>query len=256
MLHVGVGVSHLTPGGQNVPDLRIRILLDGIAVRCPADSVLDRSLALQAARKAITDWRSDGGGSDDDRFAHLLSAARSEFGRRGYEATTMRYIASAASLSTGTVYRLLGSKEQLLTAIMSSYSEKVTTAWDAVVRSKAAPLSKLDALMWVTISILQRYSDEVRMSLAWMRQSPPSTPGSPSLGFSVPTQLRQVKSLIGEGIRTGELTFQGGVSSEVRGRCVLEAIWGAGTPVVDAGTPHAAQALARDTVLRGALVRA
>ena len=28
MLHVGVGVSHLTPGGEHVPDLRVGILLD------------------------------------------------------------------------------------------------------------------------------------------------------------------------------------------------------------------------------------
>ena len=36
----------------------------------------------------------------------LRAVARAEFGRRGYEATTVRDIAKAAGLSTGTVYRL------------------------------------------------------------------------------------------------------------------------------------------------------
>ena len=252
MLHVGVGVSHVTPGGEQVPDLRIRILLHGLARRGPSNTMLDRSHALRAATRAIGRW--DGDAPDgDDRLTNLLSVARSEFGRRGYEATTMRDIAAAADLSTGTVYRLLGSKDQLLLTIMSSYSDKVVTAWEAVVRSNSTPLSKLDALMWVAINVLDRFSDEVRITLAWMRQSPPSTPSSPSLGVSFPTQLRHVKELLASGAQAGEIHFEGG-SADIRARCVLEAIWGAGTPVATAGM-RATQALARDTVLRGAAAR-
>ena len=253
MLHVGVGVSHLTPGGDAVPDMRIRILLDGLARRSPADATLDRSNALRAARHAIERW--DVPGEDaDDRLEHLMAVARSEFGRRGYEATTMRDIATAAELSTGTVYRLLGSKDRLLLSVMSSYSDKVVAAWDAVVRSSASPLSKLDALMWVAINVLDRFSDEVRITLAWMRQSPPSTSSSPSLGVAFPTQLRHVKALLASGSRSGEIRLEG-ATAETRARCVLEAVWGAGAPVTAAG-PAAARALARDTVLRGAATRA
>jgi len=252
MLHVGVGVSHVTPGGEQVPDLRIRILLHGLARRGPSNTMLDRSHALRAARRAIDKWEGDVP-DGDDRLTHLFSVAKAEFGRRGYEATTMRDIAAAADLSTGTVYRLLGSKDQLLLTIMSSYSDKVVTAWEAVVRSNSTPLSKLDALMWVAINVLDRFSDEVRITLAWMRQSPPSTPSSPSLGVSFPTQLRHVKELLASGAQAGEIQFEGG-SADIRARCVLEAIWGAGTSVASAGI-RATQALARDTVLRGAAVR-
>jgi hypothetical protein len=149
----------------------------------------------------------------------------------------------------------LGSKDELLMTIMSSYSKKVVTAWDAVVRSDASPLAKLDALMWVAITIIDQFSDEVRITLAWMRQSPPSTPSSPSLGVSFPAQLRQIKALVTEGFRRAELRLDERMSAELRGRCVLEAVWGAGTPVAAAGSTRAAQALARDTVLRGALAR-
>ena len=42
MLHVGVGVSHMTPGEEQVPEVRLRILLDGIATRAPSNAALDR----------------------------------------------------------------------------------------------------------------------------------------------------------------------------------------------------------------------
>jgi AcrR family transcriptional regulator len=254
MLHVGVGASHLTPAGEQVPDVRIRILLEGLAVRAPSNTTLDRSTALKAARRAIAAWREDAE-DGDERLALLRSVARVEFGRRGYEATTMRDIATAAGLSTGTVYRLLGSKDELLISILSAYSQDVVAAWEAVVRSESSPLSKLDALMWVAINVLERFSDEVSVTLAWMRQSPPDTPSPPSLGVAIPTQLRHIKALIATGIRSDEFRLEG-VSAEVRAQCVLEAVWGAGSPVIAAGAqPQAAQALARDTVLRGASVR-
>jgi AcrR family transcriptional regulator len=249
MLNVGVGVSHVTPGGELVPDLRINILLHGIALRSPADSVLDRSTALRTARRAVESW-DDENVDADDRMTHLFRVARAEFGRRGYESTTMRDIAAAADISTGTVYRLLGSKDQLLLDIMSSYSEKVVAAWDAVVRSDSPPLAKIDALIWVAINVVDRFSDEVRISLAWMRQSPPNTPTSPSLGVFLPAQLRHVRALMAAGSKSREIHYEGG-PADIRARCLLEAIWGAGTPAATAGIP-VAHALARDTVLRGA----
>lgn len=251
MLHVGVGISHLTPGGELVPDMRIRILLDGLGAKPPSNTALDRSKALKAARAAIAAWR-DKGHDEDDRLAHLREVARTEFGRRGYEATTMRDIASASGLSTGTVYRLLGSKDELLVFIMSSYVNKVDTAWDAVLRSDSSPLSKIDALMWVTINVLHTLSEEFKITLAWLRQSPPSS--TPDLGMSFPDQLRHVRALVAAGTRDGEIQLEG-ASAEIRARCVLEAIWGSGSYVTGM-PPAAAHALARDTVIRGAAPRA
>ena len=249
MLNVGVGVSHVTPGGELVPDLRMKILLHGIAHRSPTDSALDRSNALRTARRAIESW--DGEDDEaDDRLTHLFAVARGEFGRRGYESTTMRDIAAAAEMSTGSVYRLLGSKDQLLFDIMSSYSEKVVSAWDAVVRSDSPPLAKVDALIWVAINVVDRFSDEVRISLAWMRQSPPSTPTSPSLGVFLPAQLRHVRALMAAGAKSNDIHYEGG-SADIRARCLLEAIWGAGSSVATAGI-EGTHAFARDTVLRGA----
>ena len=248
MLHVGVGVSHLSASGQRVPDLRLRILLHGLARWMPSRRALDRSGALSAARQVIDTWDDDG--DDPDRSARLRAVARVEFGRRGYEATTIRDIAAAGGLSTGTVYRYFGSKDELLASIMRSYWGKFTTAWDAVLGSSSSPLEKLDALTWVNINVIDRFADEFKIQLAWLRQSPPS---SPNLWFSFLSQLRQVRHLLAAGSRAGEIHLDGG-PADVRARCVFEAIFMPEHIVRAAGT-RAAHGLARDTVLAGATTR-
>lgn len=247
MLHVGVGVSHLTPGAEHVPELRLGILLHGIGVRTPSNVTLDRSAALEAARGVIVAW--EGGDDIDQRSAHLMAAARAEFGRRGYESTTMRDIAATAGLSTGTVYRSFRSKEELLDSIMGSYSQSLKTAWDTVLRSDSSSLERVDGLMWVNIHVLERFGDEFKIQLAWLRQSPPSTP---HLDFSFRAQLRQIKALLADGIERGEIRLDGG-SADVRARCLFEAIMMSPSIISVAGAASAHR-LARDTVLRGAVV--
>jgi AcrR family transcriptional regulator len=187
---------------------------------------------------------------DDDRIGHLREVARKEFGRRGYEATTMRDIAASAGLSTGTVYRFFNSKDELLVSIMSSYSAKVKRVWDAALHSRSSPLERLDALMWANIHVVDRFSDEFRIQLAWLRQSPPNTP---NLGFSFLTHLRQIKALLAEGAKSGDICVVG-PTADLRARCLWEAIVFPPNIMRAAGT-RSAQSFARDTVLRGAMVR-
>ena len=47
-----------------------------------------------------------------------------------------------------------------------------------VLRCDATPIEKLDALSWVNVNALDQFSDEFRIQLAWMRQSPPATPST------------------------------------------------------------------------------
>jgi AcrR family transcriptional regulator len=248
MLHIGVGVSHLSSGAEDVPELRLRISLDGLAARTPSDTELDRSKAIAAVQSVITGWAEES--DDDNRTGHLRAVARKEFGRRGYEATTMRDIASASGLSTGTVYRAFASKDDLLFSIMGTYSEKVADAWNAALRAPSSPLERLDALMWGNINIVDRFSDEFRIQLAWLRQSPPSTP---DLGLSFMGQLRQIRSLLTEAAKTGEFVLDG-ANADLRARCVYEAVMFPPS-VIHAASPRGAHALARNTVLRGALIR-
>ena len=69
MLHIGVGVSHMSAGAEQVPELRLRIPLHGLAAHTPSDAALDRSAAIVAVQSVITAWAEEF--DDDDRTAHL-----------------------------------------------------------------------------------------------------------------------------------------------------------------------------------------
>lgn len=250
MLQVGLDVMRHKSPAELVAALLCRTMLAGLASDPPTDSALDRSAALAAADRVIATWSDDSDADPTDKAAHVRAVARAEFGRRGYEVTTIRDIASAAGLGTGTVYRVIGSKDELLAAIMESFGRKVEAGWVSVLRSDATAVEKLDALSWVNVNALDRFSDEFRIQLAWMRQSPPDTPNP---GWLYATRIRQVKTLLAEGIRSGEIQIDA-PSTAMLARCVIALQWIPENILADVGT-RAALIHARDTVLRGVAAR-
>jgi AcrR family transcriptional regulator len=250
MLHVGLDMIRHKASSDQVATVLCRIMLSGLAARERSDAELDTSAALTAAQSVIDTWGDDADGADD-KAAHVRAVARAEFGRRGYEMTTVRDIASAAGLGTGTVYRVIGSKDELLMSIMLSFGKKVGAGWTAVLRSDSAPVEKLDALSWLNINALDRFPDEFRIQLAWMRHSPPDT-ADPGWSFSM--RVRQMKTLLSEGIKSGDIRIDS-PTAETLARCVIGIQWIPENILHELGTRDSL-IHARDTVLRGIAVRA
>jgi AcrR family transcriptional regulator len=153
-------------------------------------------------------------------------------------------------MSVGSVYRLTGSKDELLDSIMRSFTGIARSGWSSVLRADGSIVEKLDALMWVNINAVDRFSDEYNIQLAWIRESPPNTT---NLGSSFSARLGDLKSLLAQGIRAGELRVEG-PSSDIRAWSLFELLWMPENIVRELG-PRGALALARDTTLRGAGVR-
>jgi AcrR family transcriptional regulator len=164
--------------------------------------------------------------------------------------TTVRDIASAAGLGIGNVYRAIGSKDALLMPIMVSFTQKVGAGWTNVLESESFPIEKLDGLSWVSINALDRFPDEFRIQLAWMRQSPPDVLGP---GWSFTTRMRQMKSLLSKGVQSGEIRVDT-PSAEMLARCLIGEQWLPENILHDLGTRYGLLH-ARDTVLRGVTVR-
>ncbi|RFZ56581.1 HTH-type transcriptional repressor KstR2 [Mycobacterium marinum] len=250
MLQVGLDMMRRNASADQVSGLMCRTILQGLASHAPTDVDLDGSNALSAANDVIATWIDEKDADPSDKAAHVRAVARIEFGRKGYEVTTIRDIASASGLGTGTVYRVIGSKDKLLASIMRSFGQKVEAGWVAVLRSNATPIEKLDALSWVNINALDQFSDEFRIQLAWMRQSPPDTPNP---GWLYAARLRQMKSLLSEGLRSEEIQIEP-PSITMLARCVIGLQWIPENILHFVGT-RAALIHARDTVLRGVAVR-
>jgi AcrR family transcriptional regulator len=244
MLQIGLDVVRHNAPTEQLANLLCRIMLDGLSIDHPTDAELDQSAAFIAADQAIHSWQDD---SDaDERTAHIRAVARAEFGRRGYEGTSVRDIAAAAGLGHGTLFRLIGSKEALLESIMGSFNEKVDAGSKCVLRSEASPIEKLDALSWVDTNALDRFGDEFRIQLAWMRQIPPDTP-NPSAQFT--KRLRQIKSLLSAGIQAGDIKIDD-APLVMLARCVIVLKWIPANILRQLGT-RAALIHVRDTMLRG-----
>ena len=250
MMHVGLDVIRHKSAADQAAAVLCDIMLRGLARRSHSDDELDRSPAFAAAEDAIKTWADEQVPAPDDKAAHVRAVARAEFGRKGYEVTTIRDIAAAAQMGTGTVYRLIGSKDQLLASIMESFGTKAGGGFAAVLRTDSTPIEKLDALSWVNINALDQFPDEWKIQLAWMRHSPPDTP-NPGLAFG--TRLRQLKSLLSEGLRTGDIRIDA-PSLEMLSRYVMDVLWMPENIVRTQGT-RSALILARDTVVRGIVDR-
>ncbi|BBX03353.1 TetR family transcriptional regulator [Mycolicibacterium moriokaense] len=245
MLHVGLDVIRHKASTDELATLKSHIALEGLAVDVPSDEDLDKSNAFAAAEEVIKSWV-DTEDDSDLKAAHVRAVARSEFGRRGYEMTTIRDIASAAGLGTGTVYRVIGSKDELLMSIMLEFGHKVGGAWTDIVRSDATTIEKLDALSWLNINALDQFPDEFRIQLAWLRHTPPDT-ANPAWSFT--TRIRQMKALLSEGIRAGEIR-KDSPAADMLARCIIGEQWIPENILQRIGTRNALL-LARDTTLRG-----
>ncbi|MDA4103090.1 TetR family transcriptional regulator [Mycolicibacterium monacense DSM 44395] len=249
MLQAGLDVIRQNTPVEKVATLLTRIELEGLAAEPPTDQMLDQSAAFSAADAVVQSWN-DNETEADDKAAHVRAVARTEFGRRGYEVTTIRDIASAAGMGTGTVYRLIGSKDELLVSIMRSFGEKVAMGWTEVLSADATTIEKLDALSWINTNALDRFGDEFRIQLAWMRQSPP---GTPNPGWLFSKRVRQMRSLLAEGIRSGEVRVDS-PPNDLLARGVIGIGWIPENILRDLGTRRALIHV-RDTTLRGVVER-
>jgi AcrR family transcriptional regulator len=247
MLH---GSIVLMPDDDLVVDeaaaMRCRILLDGLALHTPGNDVLDASAAHAAAQRVADSWREPT--SDDDARATVLrGVARAEFGRRGYEATTIRDIAAASGLSTASIYRRFGSKDELLGSIMRSFSTKVADGWAAVLASPATTVEKLDAVMWSNINVVDQFSDEYNVLQTWLREAPPSTRGQ---AWTFGARLQDLMTLLDGGGARGELRLDP-TPTRARAVSLFDLVWLHENLVRRHGAASA-MAFCRDTILRGA----
>lgn len=136
-------------------------LLHGLAPDAPSDHDLDSSAASRAALEAVGAWRvvDDRGSTRSDRDV-IVAAARTEFARRGYNATTIRDIATAAKVRMGTLYRRVESKEALLREILGNYSGQLGSAFQAAVGAGSSAVEALDALARVFVQASRRFEAE------------------------------------------------------------------------------------------------
>jgi AcrR family transcriptional regulator len=184
------------------------LLLHGIAVSHPVDrsADLDGSAASAVMREVVASWAAPGPESDTaDRGARrgqILDAARREFARRGYEATTVRDVARAAGIRPSSLYRHFASKQEILDAIIERYSRLLRAGFEAVVAAPGDALQRLDALMGLMAAAAARFRAEFAILKDWWRALDPAVGEAPDDNVA---RLRLLQTVIDDGLDAGLL---------------------------------------------------
>lgn len=87
-----------------------------------------------------------------DRRDLILERAADLFARQGVASTTVREIAEAVGILSGSLYHHFASKDEIVDAIVSSFMDDLVARYDAVLGSESDPATKLRGLVQASIA--------------------------------------------------------------------------------------------------------
>ena len=87
-----------------------------------------------------------------DRRDVILERAADLFAKQGVAATTVREIAEAVGILSGSLYHHFASKDEIVDAIVSSFMDDLVSRYDAVLAADTDPASRLIGLVKASIA--------------------------------------------------------------------------------------------------------
>jgi AcrR family transcriptional regulator len=222
------------------------MMLDGITTRPVADDDLDGSPPAAAARAFAQRWADGPADEGSPRRRQILAAAREEFSSRGFTATTMRDLAAASGITASSMYRHFASKQELLDAILGTFSAELTAGYAAVGAASGSAAQRLDALLALMSTAAERFRAEVLIQKEWWWYR--DATGSEPRSADNTTRLRLLESILDDGVLSGE--FIEDAQPARRSVAVRSTMWirlGTG-----ASAPDRRHRLLRACLLRGA----
>jgi AcrR family transcriptional regulator len=103
--------------------------------------------------------REEEGGSG--RRAELLRIAAGLFAEKGFKNTTVRDIADASGIQSGSLYHHFDSKESMVDEILSSFQEQLFGSYDEILTSGDDARTKLERAVRVSFEAIDRHRHEV-----------------------------------------------------------------------------------------------
>jgi AcrR family transcriptional regulator len=137
------------------------IILDGLAA--PGPALPESVSAVGVVAEARARWAVQAQARLRERPGMILDVARVQFAQRGFEATTMRDIADAAGIPAGNLYRYFDSKDAMVTAILSEFSDRLLDAYREVLAASASAVESLEAICWLLDQAGRQFSREIDM---------------------------------------------------------------------------------------------
>src|SRR5688572_21832299 len=95
------------------------------------------------------------------RRQELLAIAARLFAEKGFRNTTVRDIADAAGILSGSLYHHFDSKESMVDEILSTFQEELFGQYDAILAGDQDPLDKVEQAVLVSFDAIDKHRDEV-----------------------------------------------------------------------------------------------
>ena len=95
------------------------------------------------------------------RREELLELAAKLFAERGYRATTVRDIADAAGILSGSLYHHFDSKESMVDEILTRFQEDLFGRYEEIVARGLGPRETLEAVVVASFESIDRHHAEV-----------------------------------------------------------------------------------------------
>jgi AcrR family transcriptional regulator len=95
------------------------------------------------------------------RREELLAIAAHLFARKGFRNTTVRDIADAAGILSGSLYHHFDSKESMVDEILSSFQEELFGQYDEILAGDADARTKFEQAVLVSFEAIDKHHDEV-----------------------------------------------------------------------------------------------
>ncbi|MGH3362710.1 MAG: TetR/AcrR family transcriptional regulator [Nocardioides sp.] len=95
------------------------------------------------------------------RRSELLDIAAGLFAEKGFKNTTVRDIADAAGILSGSLYHHFDSKESMVDEILSTFQEELFGTYDEILRSASDARTKLEQAVRVSFEAIDHHRHEV-----------------------------------------------------------------------------------------------
>ena len=162
------------------------------------------------------------GSARSERRAHLVVLAGELFAQKGYRATTVREIADAAGILSGSLYHHFDSKESIGDEILSSFINEVLADYRGAAASAASPRAAIEQIVRSTSRTLARH----RAALAMLQNDWSYFAAQPRFAY-LPKALREIERIWVTQLEAGKESglFRADLDSKLTYRLLRDVLW-------------------------------
>ena len=157
-----------------------------------------------------------------ERRAHLVVLAGELFAQKNYRATTVREIADAAGILSGSLYHHFDSKESIGDEILSSFINEVLADYRGAVASAASPRAAIEQIVRSTSRTLSRH----RAALAMLQNDWSYFAAQPRFAY-LPKALREIERTWVTQLELGQQSglFRADLDAKLTYRLLRDVLW-------------------------------